>query len=621
LSVDVDSDLVLGGLPVHLTATIDDGDNGGNGIAAAEYYVDVPPWDGGVAHPMSAADGAFGNVVEDIEASVSTAGWVPGRHMLFVRGRDLMNNWGPVSAVFVETDVDSFIDGHVTDADTALPIPAVDLAIEGPETYLTTTNTAGYYRVPVLTGSYDVTASAFGYDPETASGVVANNGMTTTQDFVLTIQPTGTLTGQVSELGTNAPLQAHVVAQGTPVETDTDASGAYSLALPQGVYTIVASAPGHEDRAVTDVSVDAGQSNDLDILLPTPACVLLVDDDYSSTLLPDTYEEYYIASLRAAGIDYDVWNVRQQGFPSSDDLEAYPALVWFTGDVPYGTLNITERTALSHYLLDDGGGLWLSGQNIAADLDVSSSSFLHNILGASLVDEGTGGTSVIGHDLFAGLSLSLAGGTGAGNQDSPDVISAQPGATAVLSYTAGGAAGVAVDANGYRSLFASFGIEGVADAADRQTLLADGLAWLGCSTAPVDLRIVMSGPASPVVSGELVTYDLTLDNYSAIPLSGLVVSDTLPAELDFVSASSGGTFDGTYVRWTDLSLPAEGHMQLTLQARVKAGVMAGTIIRNAEYGARPTQLAAPVMGTEVVETAVAGMQRIFVPLILRSATD
>ncbi|MFN2225892.1 MAG: M14 family zinc carboxypeptidase [Anaerolineae bacterium] len=621
LSVDVDSDFVLGGLPVHLTATINDSGNGSNGIAAAEYYVDVPPWDGGTPGPMVAADGAFGQVVEDAEADVPTAGWLPGRHMIFVRGRDVMGNWGPVSAVFVETDVDSFIDGHVTDASAALPIDAANLLLEGSAaTYDVATDAAGYYHVPVLNGSYDVTASAFGYYPETVTGVVATTGMTTTQDFGLSPQPTGTLAGSVIELGTDAPLVAHVVVEGTPVETDTDAAGAYSLILPQGIYALTASAPGHEDRTVDGVVIAAGQSNNLDLRLPTPPCVLLVDDDYSGSL-PDTYEDEYIAALQTAGIDYDIWSVKEQGFPTAAELGAYPALVWFTGDVRYGTLNITEQTALRQYLVEDGGGLWLSGQNIAFDIASDPGDFLGTVLGASFVDDDAGVTGVAGHDLFAGLSLSLAGGDGAGNQDSPDVISALPGATTVLSYAADGTAGVSIDSGSYRSLFASFGIEGVATAAGRERLLADGLSWLGCSAAPVDLRIVKSGP-SAVAAGGSVTYILTLDNNSAVPLSGLVVSDTLPVELDFVSASPAATFDGTYVHWSGLSLPTEGQLQLTLQARIKDSVAPGTIIRNTSYGAQAVQIAAPAMGTHVVETRVTILEpnSLFLPLILRPTT-
>jgi uncharacterized repeat protein (TIGR01451 family) len=631
LGVTASPDDVLAGQPVELTATLDDTRyNNSNGtepsqnIAAAEYYIDVPPWvAGAVAGPMAAADGSFDEKVEAVEATVSTAGLEPGRHILFVRGRDLLGNWGPVSAVFVETDVDSSIDGHVSDATTALPISAAGLLLEGPiATYNATTDAEGYYWVPVMSGAYTVTASAFGYYPQEVSGVVAGTGLTTTQDFALTPVTTGTLSGSVLELGSNLPLAAHLVVEGTPVEADTTASGAYSLTLPAGVYTLTASAPGHEPRTVTGVSVTAGQTATLDILLPATPCLLLVDDDVSGSL-PHSYEDYYVAVLQTGGIDYDVWTVDNQFFPTVEDLAAYPALLWFTGDVRTGTLNITEQAALRQYLVEEGGALFLSGQNIAFDIAADAGNFLGTVLGAGFVADDAEVPDVEGQDLFAGLALSLVGGDGADNQDSPDVISAEAGATVVLNYSGDGVAGVAMDAGNYRSLFASFGIEGVASVADREALLEDGLGWLGCAPAPADLRIAKRGPSSPVTPGSLLAYTLALTNSSAIPLTGIVVSDTLPAELVFESASPPATFDGTHVRWSGLSLAAEDRLELALVGRLRADLPEGTIIRNVEYGAMAAQLSGPVLGTHVVETPVlgGGRLRLFLPLVLRSAAD
>jgi carboxypeptidase T len=629
LAVTATPDDVLAGQPIQLTATIDDTRyNNSNGtepsqkIVAAEYYVDIPPWATSaspVAHPMGAVDGAFDEEIEAVEATVSTATLAPGRHIVYVRGRDLFGNWGPVSAVFVETDVDSHIDGHVSDAATALPVSAADVVLEGAAAYDATTDGAGYYHVPVLSGIYTVTASAFGYDPQVVTGVEATTGVTTTQDLALAPQPTGTVAGSVLELGTNVPLAAHLVVEGTPVEASANASGAYSLTLPAGVYTITARAPGHESRSVPAVPVAVGQTTPLDVLLPTPACVLLVDDDYGGSLTPD-YQAYYTVPLSTLGIDYDVWSVQEQGFPTVDDLGSYPALLWFTGDVRYGTLNLSEQTALREYLMEGGGGLFLSGQEIAVDIAGDPGDFLGTVLHAGFVADDAGVITVEGQDLFSGLTFSLAGGEGADNQDSPDVISALPGATPVLSYTDEGLAGVAVDAGNYRSLFASFGMEGVASAADRAWLLADGLSWLGCSPAPVDLRIVKRGQTSPVLPGDLLTYTLALTNSSGIPLSGLLVTDTLPAELDFVSASPPATPDGVHTRWPDLSLASEGMLQLSLVAEVRGSVPLGSLIRNAEYGALASQMSAPVRGTQVVETPVgaAGAHRLYLPLILRA---
>ena len=113
LDVEIGSGASSVGVPpgttVTLSATLDDGrfsDINGTepvqNIAAGEYYVDVPPWgDNPSSASLSAADGAFDESLEDVEASIDTTGWTPGRHMVFVRGRDTDGNWGAVGAAFL----------------------------------------------------------------------------------------------------------------------------------------------------------------------------------------------------------------------------------------------------------------------------------------------------------------------------------------------------------------------------------------------------------------------------------------------------------------------------------------------------------------------------------------
>jgi carboxypeptidase T len=107
----VPSGSMIAGQPLVVNATINDTRfNNRNGtepvqpIAAAEVYVDTPPWSPGARPiPMAAADGNFNNTVEAVTGKLPTTfGWPPGRHMLFVRGRDSADNWGPVGAVFVD---------------------------------------------------------------------------------------------------------------------------------------------------------------------------------------------------------------------------------------------------------------------------------------------------------------------------------------------------------------------------------------------------------------------------------------------------------------------------------------------------------------------------------------
>jgi murein tripeptide amidase MpaA len=105
---------VPAGTPVALRAIIDDSRfNNNNGveptqnIAAAEYYVDTPPWISSptpVAIPMSPSDGRFNSKVENVEATIDTTGFSEGQHIIFVRGEDIEGNWGAFGAIFLYID-------------------------------------------------------------------------------------------------------------------------------------------------------------------------------------------------------------------------------------------------------------------------------------------------------------------------------------------------------------------------------------------------------------------------------------------------------------------------------------------------------------------------------------
>ena len=117
LEVTLSSVGVIPGQTAHLTATIDDARyNNENGnepvqsIAAAEYYVDVPPWvttTVPIAYPMGAVDGVYDESVEEVKASIDTTGLSAGRHVVFVRGQDADGHWGAFSAAFVHV-----VQGH-----------------------------------------------------------------------------------------------------------------------------------------------------------------------------------------------------------------------------------------------------------------------------------------------------------------------------------------------------------------------------------------------------------------------------------------------------------------------------------------------------------------------------
>ncbi len=109
INLVLSNNTVPGGTSVTLTASITDTRyNNSNGteavqpIAAAEYYIDTPPWmTGAVAIPMTAVDGTFNTTSENVSGTINTSPLSPTRHIIFVRGRDANGNWGAFSATFV----------------------------------------------------------------------------------------------------------------------------------------------------------------------------------------------------------------------------------------------------------------------------------------------------------------------------------------------------------------------------------------------------------------------------------------------------------------------------------------------------------------------------------------
>jgi Zn-dependent M28 family amino/carboxypeptidase len=81
--------------------------------------------------------------------------------------------------------------GVVTDAGTALPIANAHIYATASITMtgITSTNASGVYTLPLLEGTYAVTYSAYGYQPQTITGLTLQPDVTTTQNVSLTAVP------------------------------------------------------------------------------------------------------------------------------------------------------------------------------------------------------------------------------------------------------------------------------------------------------------------------------------------------------------------------------------------------------------------------------------------------
>jgi subtilisin family serine protease len=138
--------------------------------------------------------------------------------------------------------------GVVTDpTDNPIESAMVWAAYSPTITFQTTTDGAGLYDQLVYSGTYEVSAMAYGYGMETYSDISVISGTTTVQDFTLTLAGTHIISGTVRDALTDWPLYAHITVKGDPFdppaplnETWSDPqTGFYSLVLAEDItYTI-----------------------------------------------------------------------------------------------------------------------------------------------------------------------------------------------------------------------------------------------------------------------------------------------------------------------------------------------------------------------------------------------
>ncbi len=276
------------------------------------------------------------------------------------------------------------------------------------------------------------------------------------------------------------------------------------------------------------------------------ADVLLVDDDGG-----EAYEVWYTQALLANGEDFDVIAVdRNADGPDADRLKAAKVVIWLTGEESEGTLTAADRAALSSFL-DDGGALFLTGQDVGRDLTSEgtvTSAFMRDYLRASFVADNANIYDLIavpGEDISEGINVSIEGGTGAPNQNYPSEIQPRAGAAVVYFYNATAEAAVKYAGGTFRTVYFAFGFEGIAERQDRNRVMGNVLEWLRDNTTTGD-------NLPPVVSGG---NDVTVTAGEVAILRGTATDpDGLVAlfEWDF-------TDDGTY-DWFNTSTGVAQHV-------------------------------------------------------------
>jgi uncharacterized repeat protein (TIGR01451 family) len=452
-------------------------------------------------------------------------------------GDPLPNNdsgWGRVDAFGAVAALaqPGLIGGRVTRAEDGVPIGGATVAAarHGDEGGgRTTTDDDGSYLLSLAPAAYDLTASTFGYESATDWGVVATADTTTVVDFSLTLLPTGTLRGRVTDAATGRPLIATVSVLDTPLETR---ASVYTFTLPIGTYTLRAHRPG--SRVVTaTVAITLGQVTLANLALPPAPSILLVD---SGPWYYGSQAHYFQQALDDLAYAYEEWAIKRipDDVPMAADLTSYDVVVWSAPSDAPGYVGAQD--AIAGYL-SAGGRLLLSGQDVGY-LDGGGwdyAAYYRDYLKAYLVRDNAEVWTLQGvpGELFAGLTMTITGEGGADNQEFPDEIAvADPDAAVpVMAYQGDGCGGIRVGTClNYRVIYLSFGFEAINDRAIRREVMGRALGWLASPLPTVGLELKPASQTRVGLPGSVVTHTLRVRHVGQGD-----VADTVSLSLDGAS--------------------------------------------------------------------------------------
>jgi len=116
------------------------------------------------------------------------------------------------------------------------------------------------------------------------------------------------------------------------------------------------------------------------------------------------------------------------------------------------------------------------------------------------------------------------------------------------------------------------------------TTPVQGAAMISLVQSQPRLILTKTAAPSPVEAGKTLTYTLTYTNKGNVKATGVKITDAVPANTTFASATGGGTLSGGVVTWNigDLDINASGSVTFTVT--VNAAVTDGTVITNSSYG-------------------------------------
>ena len=352
--------------------------------------------------------------------------------MLVIRNNDPASQGAAVPAILTVLPSDNLgkLAGTVSTSGYCgtkpAPLPDATVFLEGSGGYSFTlqTDANGYYQRWLSDGEnpYNVTASLDGYSTGTAV-VTVTNGLTTTQDFVLTwLEPCAIFVPDSLSVSVELGLTTTL-----PVTLSNDGAALLDFELKEKPGEVI---PLHAPSAGEDV--------------------LVVEHDTTAATAMET-------ALTTLGFTYlGVSDIQFQAMPVSE-LLTYQAVFHAGTTGTTGIPGASEILLLAY--LDAGGSLYISDNDLGYWRHGYPfyDTYLQAIYGID-----NGGDLLTGDDIMTGLTPDITA------DPYPDNFTIRPEGVQIFHFTASGIpAGVSVDRNGYRAIYTSFDFQYIASADDR----------------------------------------------------------------------------------------------------------------------------------------------------------
>src|SRR5262245_12297906 len=115
------------------------------------------------------------------------------------------------------------------------------------------------------------------------------------------------------------------------------------------------------------------------------------------------------------------------------------------------------------------------------------------------------------------------------------------------------------------------------------------------------MAISKTDAPDPVNAGSNITYTLSYSNTGNMNATGVVITDTIPANTSLVSATGGGTLAAGVVTWNIGNVSAGVSSSVQLVVQVASPLANGTVITNGTYNIDSAQTA-PLIGASITTT-------------------